>query len=142
MTSPRNNINYILSGKKSPENLQDSKKTLTFAPAYKQNVRDLAQLVAHTSGGREVAGSSPVIPTEWKRLRIKRFLVFFVFIGFLEVTLGDVMGDFQSQPRSQPRFMEATISVICNKFKVLKNGESPIMVRVAKDGKRSMIRKR
>jgi site-specific recombinase XerD len=34
--------------------------------------------------------------------------------------------------------MEATISVICNKFKVLKNGESPIMVRVAKDGKRSM----
>jgi len=48
------------------------------------------------------------------------------------------MGDFQSQPRSQPRFMEATISVICNKFKVLKNGESPIMVRVAKDSKRSM----
>ena len=34
--------------------------------------------------------------------------------------------------------MEATISVICNKFKILKNGESPIMVRVAKDGKRSM----
>ena len=28
--------------------------------------RDLAQLVAHTSGGREVAGSSPVIPTERK----------------------------------------------------------------------------
>ena len=26
--------------------------------------RDLAQLVAHTSGGREVAGSSPVIPTK------------------------------------------------------------------------------
>ena len=32
--------------------------------------RDLAQLVAHTSGGREVAGSSPVIPTKIKRLRI------------------------------------------------------------------------
>ena len=29
----------------------------------KINDRDLAQLVAHTSGGREVAGSSPVIPT-------------------------------------------------------------------------------
>ena len=28
--------------------------------------RDLAQLVAHTSGGREVAGSSPVIPTKMK----------------------------------------------------------------------------
>jgi len=61
------------------------------------------------------------------------------FIGFLEVTLGDVMGDFQSQPRSQPKFMEATISVICNKFKVLKNGEFPIMVRVAKDGFRHVF---
>ena len=35
----------------------------------KQNVRDLAQLVAHTSGGREVAGSSPVIPTERRENR-------------------------------------------------------------------------
>ena len=34
--------------------------------------------------------------------------------------------------------MEATITVFCNKFKVLKNGECPIMLRVAKDGKRSM----
>lgn len=34
--------------------------------------------------------------------------------------------------------MEATISVICNKFKILKNGEHPLMVRAAKDGKRSM----
>ena len=32
----------------------------------KQKDRDLAQLVAHTSGGREVAGSSPVIPTKRK----------------------------------------------------------------------------
>ena len=32
-----------------------------------KNVRDLAQLVAHTSGGREVAGSSPVIPTERRK---------------------------------------------------------------------------
>ena len=36
----------------------------TFAVAFKE--RDLAQLVAHTSGGREVAGSSPVIPTDKK----------------------------------------------------------------------------
>jgi len=50
----------------------------------------------------------------------------------------DVLVDVKSQPRSQPRFMDATISVICNKFKVLKNGECPIMLRVAKDGKRSM----
>ena len=52
--------------------------------------------------------------------------------------MGDVLVDMKSQPRSQPRFMDATISVICNKFKVLKNGECPIMLRVAKDGKRSM----
>ena len=31
-----------------------------------KNVRGLAQLVAHTSGGREVAGSSPVAPTKEK----------------------------------------------------------------------------
>ena len=49
-----------------------------------------------------------------------------------------MVGDFQSQPRSQPKFMEATITVICNKFKVLKSGECPVMLRVAKDGKRSM----
>jgi hypothetical protein len=38
-----------------------SENRSTFALAIKE--RDLAQLVAHTSGGREVAGSSPVIPT-------------------------------------------------------------------------------
>ena len=50
-------------------------------------VRDLAQLVAHTSGGREVAGSSPVIPTE--RIQAAYFvrLEFFVTIS-LPVYLG------------------------------------------------------
>ena len=38
-----------------------------YVPLHPQ-VRDLAQLVAHTSGGREVAGSSPVIPTREGRL--------------------------------------------------------------------------
>ena len=42
-------------------------------------VRDLAQLVAHTSGGREVAGSSPVIPTEAKELKTKGFQLLFFF---------------------------------------------------------------
>ena len=41
--------------------------------------RDLAQLVAHTSGGREVAGSSPVIPTEVKELKTKGFQLLFFF---------------------------------------------------------------
>ena len=40
-------------------------KLRNFALA-KSKDRDLAQLVAHTSGGREVAGSSPVIPTEYE----------------------------------------------------------------------------
>ncbi len=34
--------------------------------------------------------------------------------------------------------MEATISVVCYKSKMLSNGEYPLMVRIAKDGKRSM----
>lgn len=34
--------------------------------------------------------------------------------------------------------MKATISVVCYKHKVLANGESPLMVRIAKDGKRTM----
>lgn len=33
--------------------------------------------------------------------------------------------------------MEATISVICYKSKKLKNGESPLMLRISKDGNRS-----
>ena len=41
--------------------------------------RDLAQLVAHTSGGREVAGSSPVIPTKTKDKVLKfSTLIFFI----------------------------------------------------------------
>ena len=34
--------------------------------------------------------------------------------------------------------MKATVSVICYKHKVLANGESPLMLRIAKDGKRTM----
>ena len=69
--------------KKAAKNLVSSKKRSTFAPAKQENTckakdRDLAQLVAHTSGGREVAGSSPVIPTERiaKRLIISCLAIF------------------------------------------------------------------
>ena len=61
------------------ENLLKSKILCTFAPAFGEkvgasckNVRGLAQLVAHTSGGREVAGSSPVAPTLREKLIIIR----------------------------------------------------------------------
>ena len=40
-------------------------------------IRDVAQLVAHTSGGREVAGSSPVIPTKIKKELIIQLLFSF-----------------------------------------------------------------
>ena len=67
-----------------PKNLAVSQKVLTFAS---QN-RDLAQLVAHTSGGREVAGSSPVIPTNARvKCLIFRHLIFFdtVFAQHLRI---------------------------------------------------------
>ena len=35
-------------------------------------------------------------------------------------------------------YMKASVSVICYKHKVLANGESPLMLRIAKDGKRTM----
>ena len=35
--------------------------------------RDVAQLVEYTSGGRVVAGSSPVIPTKSLQLRLRGF---------------------------------------------------------------------
>ena len=34
--------------------------------------------------------------------------------------------------------MKTSVSVICCKWKILANGESPLMLRVAKDGKRTM----
>ena len=70
------------------ENLHIPKKLCTFAPAFdkqgsvpSKKDRDLAQLVAHTSGGREVAGSSPVIPTKRKeadnrKVRASLFLMY------------------------------------------------------------------
>ena len=98
--------------KKWGENLQDSKKHSTFASAYKQNDRDLAQLVAHTSGGREVAGSSPVIPTEEKsKLLIINDLGFFfcsfwrVFgvIMFFKPKIGHLNKDYQGKVRRTSR---------------------------------------
>lgn len=34
--------------------------------------------------------------------------------------------------------MKTTISVVCYRHKVLANGESPLMLRISKNGKRSM----
>ena len=49
---------------------------------------------------------------------------------------------WKSQPLRQPRinhnFMKATINVVCYKWKVLANGECPLMLRISKDQKRTM----
>jgi len=34
--------------------------------------------------------------------------------------------------------MNATVNIICYRQKTLKNGEHPLMIRVAKDGKRKL----
>ena len=70
--------------KKLLKNLVSSQKLCTFAPAFDKQRSVLSEKCsgfsavgsAHVvaSGGREVAGSSPVIPTEVKSLRISRFL--------------------------------------------------------------------
>ena len=37
---------------------------------------------------------------------------------------------------SPTRVMNPSVSIVCYKNKVLSNGESPLMLRIAKDGKR------
>ena len=44
----------------------------------------------------------------------------------------------KSTKKSTKNFMSAAINVVCYKWKTLANGESPLMVRVAKGGKRTM----
>lgn len=44
----------------------------------------------------------------------------------------------KSTKKSTKNFMSAVINVVCYKWKTLANGESPLMVRVAKSGKRTM----
>lgn len=44
----------------------------------------------------------------------------------------------KSTKKSTENFMSAAINVVCYKWKTLANGESPLMVRVAKGGKRTM----
>ena len=61
-----NNINYKTFLQKVREKFARFEKTSYLCTRLQAKNRDLAQLVAHTSGGREVAGSSPVIPTERK----------------------------------------------------------------------------
>lgn len=52
------------------------------------------------------------------------------------------MGDFGgnvNQDVNQKFIMNASISIICYKYKTLSNGEHPLMLRVHKDGKRKLV---
>ncbi len=62
----------------------------------------------------------------------------FSFCAFLKICTVDATVDAKSQPRSQPKIMSITVSVVCYKWKPLANGESPLMLRVAKDGRRTL----
>ena len=75
--------------------------------------RDLAQLVAHTSGGREVAGSSPVIPTT-TRVKVLIFSTLTFLIPKFAQHLHNISSD---QPCESPLYAECTHSsetVLCN----------------------------
>ena len=83
--------------------------------------------VAHLLWEQRVAGSNPVTPTENET--VTKVAVF-----LLSWFLGE-MGGFR-QPERQPEFsMNASVSVVCYKSKVLSNGKSPLMLRVTKDRK-------
>ena len=75
--------------------------------------RDLAQLVAHTSGGREVAGSSPVIPTT---ARVK--VLIFSTLTFLIPKFAQHLHNISfAQSYESPLYTECTHSsetVLCN----------------------------
>ena len=73
-----------------------SRKKYIFAFAFEKFLdRDVAQLVAHTSGGREVASSSLVIPTKsnvrGKRLRSFPFFYIFSSRRIVEFCLDELM---------------------------------------------------
>ena len=56
----------------------------------------------------------------------------------LVAILVDAVVDVKSQPRSQPKPMKTCVSVVCYRYKVLANGESPLMLRISKEGRRTM----
>ena len=93
----------------------------------RQRIDSLAQQVEHNTFNVGVLGSSPRrITQKIRELLLSDSLFLCLFYAGLH---GSV------KPRVKPR-MEATVNVTCYKSKVLKNGESPLMVRICKDGKK------
>jgi hypothetical protein len=66
------------------------------------------------------------------------FFVLDTFLNIFKILLFYAGFGAKGKPRGKPKFiMNATISVICYKSKTLANGEHPLMVRIAKSGKRT-----
>ena len=91
----------------------------------------------YTSGGRVVAGSNPVIPTNRKVLIFSRISRLFLFIPTLSEWAVDVTVDAKKSTKKSTKINENFCIVICYKYKVLANRESPLMLRISKDGRRS-----
>ena len=77
---------------------------------------------------QRVAGSNPVTPTENET--VTKVAVFFYCRDFWVKWVV-----FVNQNVNQKFSMNASVSVVCYKSKVLSNGKSPLMLRVTKDRK-------
>ncbi len=95
----------------------------------------VAQLVEHQLPKLRVTSSSLACRSPENQIVIAKFLSDFYFqrVLILHETVR-----LKSTKKSTKNFMSATINVVCYKWKTLANGESPLMVRVAKGGKRTM----
>ena len=88
-----------------------------------------------------VAGSNPVIPTE-ESIDNQMIVNAFLLLSRLLESCGLIGGlNKMFKLRLKPKkLMNTTISVICYKSKTLSNGEHPLMLRIAQNGK-SRLRK-
>ena len=62
----------------------------------------------------------------------------FSFCAFLKIRTVDVTVDAKKSTKKSTKIMSTTVSVVCYKWKQLANGEVPLMLRVAKDGRRTL----
>ena len=85
--------------------------------------------LAFQAGGRGFESRFPL--SEWGSYESSYLFYFVVFRGLGLSTSTETSTIFFS--------MKASISVICYKYKTLSNGESPLMLRIHKDGKRKLV---
>ena len=62
----------------------------------------------------------------------------FFFLCNSAIRAVDATVDAKISTKKSTKIMKTSVSVVCCKWKILANGESPLMLRVAKDGRRTM----